>query len=721
MGVTANFEKQGTEFAACTIIAKNYLPMARVLSDSWKKFYPDLPFFVLLLDSPRGFFSPENEKFQLLFASDLGIPNLNGFLFKYSVLEASTGVKPYLCDYLFRRHNVDKLLYLDPDILILNSLDRLREYLDNASILLTPHLLSPFPDDGYTQSDHDILQAGTYNLGFLALRNNLDSEKFLRWWSAKLYHHCLVDLENNLFVDQRWMDMVPTLFDRVKVIREPEYNVAYWNLHERVVSVGDQVFANDRPLRFFHFSGFDADNPWTVSKYQNRFGMTSIGEAYKLYIRYRNLLMEKGWSQCKPWKYTHDYFNNGVKIPSSARRYYWSLGADVSHLGDPFSWLNPESSVSELDTVMPELRYGGINLAGYFESETGVGESARSNLRIIKAACIPYVLNNVTDQTSKNIEGLPEAFREDNPYAVNLLNVNADQLLSYGAEYPKYLKGRFNIGYWAWELSDFPEIWARSFGYTDEVWTPSHFTRDAIASRSPVPVKVIPHSIDPIFMKEISVDRLKFAIHSGTYVFAFFFDFHSYLERKNPIGLIEAYKKAFGNRKDVELLIKSSHGIDHPEEFDAVKAASTGANVRVMDCVLTREEKYELMMACDCYISLHRSEGFGLTLAEAMMCSKPVIATAYSGNTDFMTDSYSLPVPYRLVPIKETHGPYMVGSHWADPDLDFAVDAMRRVESCRETSAELGRKARAAISVRLHPATIALSVRDRLQELQLLH
>src|SRR5580704_1120026 len=255
--VAPNVENDRTEFAACTIIAKNYLPMARALSDSWKKFHPDCPFFVLLLDSARGFFPPENETFRILFASDLEIPNLAGFLFKYSILEASTGVKPYLCNYLLRRHNIDKLVYLDPDILILNSLDTLRYYLDDADILLTPHLLSPFPDDGRTQSEHDILQTGTYNLGFLALRNSLESKKFLRWWTAKLYHHCLAAVEDNLFVDQRWMDMVPALFDGVKIIREPEYNVAYWNLHERVVSVGDQVLANGRPLRFFHFSGFD--------------------------------------------------------------------------------------------------------------------------------------------------------------------------------------------------------------------------------------------------------------------------------------------------------------------------------------------------------------------------------------------------------------------------------------------------------------------------------
>ena len=120
------------EFAACTIIAKNYLPMARVLADSWRIFHPDCPLFVLLLDSTEGFFDPAAEDFETIRVSELHIPNLPGFLFKYTVLEASTAVKPYLLDYLFRRYSIDKLLYLDPDILILNSLDGLGRSLEGS-------------------------------------------------------------------------------------------------------------------------------------------------------------------------------------------------------------------------------------------------------------------------------------------------------------------------------------------------------------------------------------------------------------------------------------------------------------------------------------------------------------------------------------------------------------------------------------------------------------
>ena len=383
------------------------------------------------------------------------------------------------------------------------------------------------------------------------------------------------------------------------------------------------------------------------------------------------------------------------------------MGVELSHLGNPFGWLDHGIKTEDGDPHTAALQLGGINLAGYFESETGVGEGARSNLRIIQASGVPYVINNVVDPTSENLELLPATFESKNPYIANLLTINADRLYIHGAEYPEYMRGHFNIGYWAWELPEFPSEWAASFGYTDEVWTPSKFTRDAVASRSPVPVRVVPHAMDPIFMKDVPVDRSKFGLSPEVFVFLYFFDFHSYLERKNPLGLIEAFKKAFGNRKDVQLLIKSLHGFDHPAELAMVERAIDRSNVRLMDRNLSREGKHELMMACDCYVSLHRSEGFGLTMAEAMMCSKPVIATAYSGNVDFMSDDDSFLIPYRLLTIEQTHGPYKAGYHWADPDLDYAADAMRQVERAREASAELGRKARAKVCDLLHPSTIA--------------
>lgn len=709
------------DFAACTIIAKNYLPMARVLADSWNRFHPGCPLFVLLLDSAQGFFNPAAEAFETIPVSELHITNLPGFLFKYTVLEASTAVKPYLMGYLFRRYAMDKLLYLDPDILILNSLDGLRNSLEEANVLLTPHLLSPLPADGRKQDDHDILQAGTYNLGFLGLRNGLESTQLLRWWSDKLYHQCIVSFENNLFVDQRWMDLTPGLFDGVQVLREPGYNVAYWNLHERAVSLKNGVQVNGLPLHFFHFSGFDPDQPSVLSKYQDRYAMADIGVAQILYATYRDLLLERGWSESRTWTYGHGFFLNGVRIPASARRYYWSLGPEVHQLGNPFTWLNNVSQhppAERLDVAQASSFAFGVNLLGYFESEKGVGEGARSNARIVQATGIPYILNNFVDRGSSNIESAPGLLQGDNPFLINLLTLNADGLQSFGQEHLPYLKGHFNIGYWAWELSDFPDEWATAFGYADEVWTPSEFTRASVASASPVPVRVVPHSMDFADM-DIQGDRASFGLEPETFLFLFLFDFHSFLERKNPLGLIEAYKNAFGARKDVQLLIKSSHSAQHKEELLLLQQASAGANVRILDSVLTRQDKQQLIATADCYISLHRSEGFGLTMAEAMMCGKPVIATGYSGNVDFMSDVDSFLVPYRMVAIDHTHGPYKAGYHWADPDLDYARDLMRHVESNREAAAKVGAKAKAKVRQVLDPAVIGVSVRARLEELGL--
>jgi glycosyltransferase involved in cell wall biosynthesis len=709
------------EFAACTIIARNYLPMARALAESWSAVHPDCPFFVLLLDSPQGFFRPELEPFQTVLVSELEIPNLEGFLFKYTVLEASTAVKPYLLSLLFRKYSIKKLLYLDPDIIVYKPLDPLREALDDANFLLTPHLLSPLPADGCGQNDHDILQAGTYNLGFLGIRNSIESKAMLRWWCDKLYHHCIVSFKDNLFVDQRWMDMAPGLFDGVRIIRDPGFNVAYWNLHERTVSVDDTIKVNGAPLYFFHFSGFDPNKPWIVSKHQNRFDMKTIGDTRKLYSQYHDLLINKGWAETSMWPYGHDFFSNGLKIPSAARQYYWSLGPDVAHLGNPFQWLaDTEPAVigdSESQDLLPFP--SGVNLLGYFESEKGVGEGARSNLRIIRATGLPYRVNNRVDSGSQNVERVTDDLLNDNPFLVNFITLNADGLQEFGRSYASYLRGHFNVGYWAWELPEFPPEWASSFGYANEIWTPSRFTRDSVASRSPIPVQVVPHSLELEEADGVVANRADFGIADDVFLFLYFFDFHSFLERKNPLGLIQAYKKTFGKRKDVQLLIKSSHSAEHQRDFALLQRASEGTNVRIFDAVLNREEKQSLMKSADCYVSLHRSEGFGLTMAESMMYGKPVIATAYSGNVDFMSDDDSFLVPYRLITIDQTHGPYKAGYHWADPDLDHACDLMRHVEANREAAKAVGAKARQRVATQLHPATIAAGVRARLAQLGL--
>ena len=710
------------DFAACTIIARNYLPMARVLTESWHKHHPDCPIFVLLMDSPTGYFNPDEEEFKTVLISELGIPNLNGFLFKYSILEASTAVKPYLLQHLFDSFSIKKLLYLDPDIQVFSSLATLSSRLDEYSILLTPHITSPIPNDGGVPTDHIILKAGSYNLGFLGLRNDTVTRQLLTWWTEKLYHNCIVSFARNLFVDQRWMDMVPGMFEGVGICREPGYNIAYWNLHERELEVKDgSITVNREPVYFFHFSGFNPDEPHRVSKFQDRFKqMSDIGDARLLFSDYRRQLLNKGWRETKNWKYGYDYFSNGVPIPAAARQYYWELGPDVEHLGNPFAWLEDalldSPSGSEPQSGGHSAPFG-INVLGYLTSEKGVGEMGRSNLRVVEAAAIPHVANLIVDSGSHNLETLPPSYSTDNPYAINLVAVNADQLPNVVQTRGPYFNNRFTIGYWAWELSEFPEEWRPAFDCVDEVWTLSEFARDSIAASSPVPVRAIHCSLDLSFQPKEIFTRSTFGIPDDLFVFLFYFDFHSFIERKNPVGLVHAFRNAFGARRNVQLLIKSSHSREHLAELQMLKQAAGDANVRIFDEVLSRDAKYGLMLAADCYVSLHRSEGFGLTIAEAMWCGKPTIATDYSGNRDFMTAETSYPVPYRLVGIDRDHGPYRAGQKWAQPDLGYAADVMRHIEAHRERAAELGRRAKAHVSQVLSPATIGSTVRRRLREL----
>jgi hypothetical protein len=215
--------------AICTIISKNYLPYARVLMDSAARWAPEMPRFVILVDRVDEYFDPKNENFTLLLSEDLPIAESSWFHFKYTILELSTAVKPYALEFLFERYGFDKLIYFDPDIKLYSSLDSLLALLDENQIVLTPHLTAAFEDDR-RPSELDILQSGAYNLGFIAISRGAESSRLLKWWQAKLYDRCIVDIPRGLFVDQKWMDLIPGMFEGVRILREPGYNVAYWSI-----------------------------------------------------------------------------------------------------------------------------------------------------------------------------------------------------------------------------------------------------------------------------------------------------------------------------------------------------------------------------------------------------------------------------------------------------------------------------------------------------------
>ena len=254
-----------------------------------------------------------------------------------------------------------------------------------------------------------------------------------------------------------------------------------------------------------------------------------------------------------------------------------------------------------------------------------------------------------------------------------------------------------------------------SFEYFDEVWVGSNFVLDAISRVSPIPVVRIPLALREGTDSVGRGDRSNLGLSAESFVFIFMFDFHSFIARKNPLGLIEAFKMAFSDEDDAWLILKSAHSGTNAADFEAVKAATTGAKIKLIDTILSEGETTALLSTCDCYVSLHRSEGFGLPIAEAMSLGKPVIVTAYSGNMDFTTPSNSLLVKYRLVDLDRDYGPYKKGSVWADPSLDHAADLMRYAYEHRDVGNAMGRRAREDVLQLFHPRVVGRQMHDRLQ------
>ena len=360
----------------------------------------------------------------------------------------------------------------------------------------------------------------------------------------------------------------------------------------------------------------------------------------------------------------------------------------------------------------------GVNVVGNFASETGVGEAVRASLRALQAASIPYVINNVADPNAANLAMPIQESDQNNPHSANLIHLNFDIVPEFAKRKGKlYFAGRYNIGCWFWELSEFPDIWYPIFDYFNELWASSSFIQDCLSQVSPIPVVKMPLALAPEILVTGDFNRSYFRIPDDKFVFLFIFDFESSIARKNPLGLIEAFKRAFNKADDVFLCLKSVHGSRHLQDFAALDlAADRQPNILLTDAVYTREEIDALVHSCDCYVSLHRSEGLGLPIAEAMRAAKPVVVTSYSGNMDFTNAENSFLVDYRLTRI-EQDGPYPKGYLWADPDIDHAAQQMRSVYANREAAAERGRRARETILKLFDPVIAGTRMKERLQRI----
>lgn len=363
----------------------------------------------------------------------------------------------------------------------------------------------------------------------------------------------------------------------------------------------------------------------------------------------------------------------------------------------------------------------GLNVVGWFRAELGIGESARCMARAAAASGLDHAfvdmklpcLNRMGDDT------FASRLQKTNPYRVNVFHL--DPPVSRDIDHhhtDEFRRNRHNIAYWAWELPEFPDGWVPACQYFDEIWCPSAFVRDSIAAKVPLPVQVMPHAIG--FDLPHGDQKPKFELPADRFTFLFLYDLNSYQERKNPRAVIEAYRHAFPDEADVQLVIKTQNPERNPEAFRTLKEAVKGLrHVTLIARTLSREDVHALEAACDCFVSLHRSEGFGLAVAEAMFLGKPVISTDWSATAEFVNADNGCPVPIDLIELTETHGPYEKGQIWANPRIDDAAAAMQRLAGDRNLAARLGAAARESMVTHYSPAAIGKRYADRLAAMRL--
>jgi glycosyltransferase involved in cell wall biosynthesis len=359
----------------------------------------------------------------------------------------------------------------------------------------------------------------------------------------------------------------------------------------------------------------------------------------------------------------------------------------------------------------------GVNVTGYLRDESGWGAAARGYVRALQSLRIPIALIDLSDLSpSRSEDRTLMNFDAEHPYDINLVCVDAARhfaIVSHVGE--ELFEGRYNVGAWVWELPRFPEKWYDRFAYYDEIWVPTSFVANTLAPISPVPVVRIPPVLTYRTRASRDDGRRRLGVSSEELVYLFVFDFQSHLARKNPLALIDAFRTAFAPSDPVRLVLKCVNADSDPAGFAAVNARAQGYPIHIHAGYWPSQELRDLMAACDAYVSLHRSEGTGLTITDAMALGKPVIATSWSGNMDFMDSSNSFPVRYELVELQENVGPFQVGEIWADPSVEHAAQQMRLVFEDREEAQVRGEAARREIETDYSEEKIAGIVRKRLK------
>jgi glycosyltransferase involved in cell wall biosynthesis len=369
-----------------------------------------------------------------------------------------------------------------------------------------------------------------------------------------------------------------------------------------------------------------------------------------------------------------------------------------------------------LETACTGAQLDGVNILSHFCNPSGIQQAA---------VWTKTALERVGLRTSCRDVPVPRRIVPDNReqwlgleiFPVTILTQAATPYFKSGYERSGLLRrdNIYRIAYWAWELETVPDEWVEAAELVDEIWSPTRFVVEAMRARMPCPVHYMLPGVEVGPIEQVT--RASLNIPENHFVFLFMFDLHSQLHRKNPVGVFDAFRQAFGENDKATLVIKTSGGDIHSADLEVLRKTIRGPNVILLDELMTRARAYGLIAMSDCFVSLHRSEGFGLGLAEAMLMAKPVIATDYSGNLDFMNRNNSLLVDYERVEIKEDRPIYTRGNFWAEPSIDQAATYMRQVYEDRDSAHARALRGQAEVQSLLSLETAGKRMRARLEQI----
>jgi glycosyltransferase involved in cell wall biosynthesis len=744
----------------CTVATLAQLPSARVLDASLRTHHPDAELTVLVLDGEAREHDPSGPR--LVSPVDVGVPpdELARRAVACAAPELADALTPRLVEYLFAE-GASVVIAMRPETEVFAPLHEVVGLAEEHGVVLAPRSDAPVPDDGLEPSPGEADAAGPFAPGFVAVAAGSpamapvhvlrDPGCTVSAWN--LHNRDLRAADDGYEVagrPLRWFDftgyspevphLLSTDYERPRIrlsdrpalarlcdehgarLRDAGYHAGQPGYGFDALPGGRKIDARMR--RMYADALRDAADDGD-SEPQSPFGPDGA-DAFAAWINEpvappADPLVSRYLARVRDEEpVLRELFPS---IAGEGAEAYLGALRDERNPYDIPEWVLPtEEEVVELMWRRWRARPAGprprgVNVVGYVTAVVGVGHVARVFASSLDAAGVPAAVVANEETTSEKVLSFDTRRARDAPYDVNLVCVNADHTALLADQLgPDFFAGRRTIGVWAWEVEDFPAASISAFDLVDEVWVGSDFEFEAIAPVASKPVRKHPPPV-VVPVAPPGASRAQLGLPDDRFLFLFVYDYLSTAERKNPVGLIEAYTRAFGPDDRAVLVLKSINGDKRVDQLERVRRAAAGRpDVIVRDEYLSPDLHAVLLTQCDAYVSLHRSEGFGLDLAAAMGLGKPVIATGYSGNLEFMADDTAFLVDYDLEPVGPGNDPYPADSRWARPRIDHAAELMRRVVEQPDEARERGRRAAASVradfSLETRSAALARMVDD---------